>query len=60
MTLSQKLLAASFIGAGVNHFVTPRPYRQIVPPPLQGRAKRVVEVSGVAEIACGVVCRCSR
>jgi uncharacterized membrane protein len=53
MRLSQRLLAALFIGAGVNHFVTPRPYRQIVPPRLQGDAARLVVISGVAEIAGG-------
>jgi uncharacterized membrane protein len=47
-------LAAFFIGAGVNHFAMPRPYRQIVPPPLQGQAKLIVELSGVAELAGGV------
>jgi uncharacterized membrane protein len=48
------LLAAFFIGAGVNHFVMPRPYEQIVPPRLQDEAKRLVLLSGVAEIAGGV------
>lgn len=51
---SRALLAAFFIGAGVNHFVMPRPYEQIVPPRLQREAKRVVLLSGVAEIAGGV------
>lgn len=51
---SRGLLAAFFIGAGVNHFVTPRFYQAIVPPPLQGEAKRVVQVSGVAEVLGGV------
>jgi uncharacterized membrane protein len=51
---SQRLLAGLFIGAGVNHFISPRAYRQIVPPSLQGQAKLIVEVSGVAEIAGGV------
>lgn len=47
-------LAAFFIGAGVNHFVMPRPYEQIVPPRLKGNAKLLVQVSGVAELAGGV------
>jgi uncharacterized membrane protein len=51
---SRGLLAAFFIGAGVNHFVMPRPYEQIVPPRLQREAKRLVLLSGVAEIAGGV------
>jgi uncharacterized membrane protein len=53
-TRSQTLLATFFIGAGVNHFVMPRAYRQIVPPRLRHEAKRLVAVSGVAEIAGGV------
>jgi uncharacterized membrane protein len=48
------LLAAFFIVSGVNHFVSPRFYRAIVPPRLQHEAKRVVDVSGVAEIAGGL------
>jgi uncharacterized membrane protein len=51
---SRRLLAAFFIGAGVNHLVMPRAYEQIVPPRLQGEAKRLVAVSGVAEIVGGV------
>ena len=51
---SRRVLAAFFIGAGVNHFLQPRPYEKIVPPPLQREAKRVVQASGVAEIAGGV------
>ena len=48
------LLAAFFIGSGVNHFVIPRPYEQIVPPRLQGKSKLLVQVSGVAEVAGGL------
>jgi uncharacterized membrane protein len=51
---SRRMLAAFFIGSGVNHFVSPRFYRAIVPPRLQHDAKRVVEVSGVAEVVGGV------
>jgi uncharacterized membrane protein len=51
---SRRLLAAFFIGSGVNHFVIPRSYQQIVPPRLRGDAKRLVEVSGVAEVVGGV------
>jgi uncharacterized membrane protein len=54
MRRSQRLLAAFFIGSGINHFLMPRAYRRIVPPRLQGDAKRVVEVSGVAEVLGGV------
>jgi uncharacterized membrane protein len=52
--LSLRLLANAFILAGVNHFVMPRAYERIVPPRLRGRAREVVQVSGVAEIAGGV------
>jgi uncharacterized membrane protein len=53
-TRSQTLLAAFFVAAGVNHFVMPRAYRQIVPPRLGHEARRLVAVSGVAEIAGGL------
>jgi uncharacterized membrane protein len=53
-TVSRRLLAAFFIASGVNHFVMPRAYEQIVPPSLQAEAGRVVEISGVAEIAGGL------
>ncbi len=51
---SRKLLGAFFIQAGINHFVMPRPYQQIVPPRLKRSAKLLVQVSGVAEVAGGV------
>lgn len=51
---SRRLLANLFIGAGVNHFVMPRAYEQIVPPPLREHSRRIVQISGVAEIAGGV------
>ncbi len=54
MTVSCKLLSTFFIASGVNHFVSPRFYRAIVPPPLQDDAKLVVEVSGVAELLGGL------
>jgi uncharacterized membrane protein len=54
VTLSRRLLAAFFVGSGINHFVSPRFYRAIVPPRLQHDAKRVVEVSGVAEVVGGL------
>jgi uncharacterized membrane protein len=52
-SLSQRALAALFIGAGVNHFVNPRAYRAIVPPRIRHRAREVVEISGVAEVLGG-------
>lgn len=51
---SRGLLAAFFVGSGVNHFVSPTFYRAIVPPSLQGAAKLVVDVSGVAEALGGI------
>jgi uncharacterized membrane protein len=54
VSTSRKLLAVFWVGSGVNHFVSPRFYRAIVPPSLQREAKRVVELSGVAEIAGGL------
>lgn len=54
MKLSRKLLALFFVGSGVNHFVSPRFYRAIVPPLLDGRAKLIVDVSGVAEVLGGL------
>lgn len=51
---SRRLLAAFFIGAGLNHFVNPRFYEAIVPPSLKDEAERVVQLSGVAELAGGL------
>jgi uncharacterized membrane protein len=47
-------LGLAFLGAGVNHFVMPRAYERIVPPSLKPRARSIVAVSGVAEIAGGL------
>lgn len=52
-TRAQRVVAAGFIGAGVNHFAIPRAYERIVPPGM-GDADTLVKVSGVAEIAGGV------
>jgi uncharacterized membrane protein len=51
---SRGALAAFFLAAGVNHFRSPRFYEAIVPPSLQHDAKRVVQISGVAELAGGL------
>ena len=51
---SRRLLSLFFIAAGVNHFVNRRAYEAIVPPPLAGDARTVVDVSGVAEIVGGL------
>jgi uncharacterized membrane protein len=53
-TVSRGLLSAFFVASGVNHFVSPRFYRAIVPPPLRNDAKLVVDVSGVAEVLGGL------
>jgi uncharacterized membrane protein len=53
MTRSPRMLAGFFIAAGVNHFVIPRAYERIVPPALAMHRRRVVQVSGLAEIAGG-------
>ena len=52
--VSRRLLAAFFVASGVNHFVSPRFYRAIVPPPLRDDAELVVDVSGVAEVLGGL------
>ncbi|HEV7585353.1 MAG TPA: hypothetical protein VGO14_06200 [Solirubrobacteraceae bacterium] len=51
---SRRLLAAFFVGSGVNHFVMPRAYERMVPPSLRDQAREVVAVSGVAEIVGGL------
>lgn len=48
-----KLLGLIFVGAGLNHFAMPRPYRRIVPPGW-GDPGILVAVSGVAEVAGGL------
>jgi uncharacterized membrane protein len=52
--LSLRVMAGFFIGAGINHFLIPGTYEQIVPPRLRGHAKELVRISGVAEIAGGL------
>jgi uncharacterized membrane protein len=47
-------LAAVMIGSGVIHFVAPALYERIVPR-WAGDPKRVVAVSGAAELACGAL-----
>ena len=51
---SRAVLAAFFLAGGINHFVNPRFYEAIVPPSLKPDARRVVQVSGVAELAGGL------
>lgn len=48
------MLGGFFIGAGLNHFLSPRFYEAMVPPSLQDERKRIVQVSGVAELIGGL------
>src|ERR1700742_1998420 len=52
MRLSRTALAAFFYFAGTLHFVRPRPYEAITPPPFPKRES--VAISGVAEIVGGL------
>jgi uncharacterized membrane protein len=47
------LLGATFVGAGLNHFRIPKTYESIMPDYLPAH-KELVQLSGVAEAACGV------
>lgn len=47
-------LAGFWVFAGVMHFVIPRTYEAIVPPPLDAWKREVVYLSGVAEAAGGL------
>jgi uncharacterized membrane protein len=51
---SSRLLGAFFLFAGLNHFRNPRFYEAIVPPSLQHDKRRVVQLSGVAELVGGL------
>ncbi|MFF0816472.1 MauE/DoxX family redox-associated membrane protein [Rhodococcus sp. NPDC003318] len=51
--LTRSGLAALLLGAGVMHFVSPKPFDSIVPRRLPGPARAYTQVSGVAEIAIG-------
>src|SRR3954447_12967621 len=52
MRLSRTALAAFFSFAGTMHFLRPKPYEAIVPPPFP--KKESVAISGVAEIVGGI------
>jgi len=51
---SRLVLGVAFVAAGINHFVMPGPYEAIVPPSLKSRARSLVAISGVAEVAGGL------
>ncbi|MGH3349361.1 MAG: DoxX family protein [Nocardioides sp.] len=46
-------LAALFLGSGALHLVRPQVFEPIVPPQLP-EPRKIVEISGVAEIVCGL------
>ena len=50
MSAARITLALFWLAAGTNHFVNPRFYDAIVPPPLDGQARAVTYASGVAEL----------
>jgi uncharacterized membrane protein len=51
--LSARVLGVAFIGAGLLHFLRPKPYEAIIPPSLPS-PRTLVYISGVAEIVGGV------
>ncbi len=54
-----RMLGIFFVGAGLNHFAMPRPYRRIVPAGM-GDPATLVTVSGIAEVAGGLGVLASR
>ena len=50
----RRSLAAFWVLAGAMHFVRPKFYDAIMPPPLDRHARAVTYVSGVAELAGGL------
>jgi uncharacterized membrane protein len=50
MSFARLTLAAFWLAAGVNHFVNPKFYDGIVPPPLDGHARTITYASGAAEL----------
>jgi len=51
---ARRWAAGFWIVAGAMHFVVPRQYQAIVPPPLERWRSEVVVASGVAELAGGL------
>src|ERR1700691_748464 len=47
------IAALFFVGAGINHFLKPQFYRQIIPPLFPARSF-LVALSGICEIAGGI------
>lgn len=52
-TINLWIMAILYIIAGVNHFIMPRFYEKIVPPPLP--EKFVNQLSGIVEIVLGIL-----
>ena len=50
MSAARITLALFWLAAGTNHFVNPKFYDAIVPPPLDGHARLITHVSGGAEL----------
>ena len=50
-----KVLAGMFTTSGVLHFAASEPFEKIIPAPLQQYKKELVQVSGVAELACAAL-----
>lgn len=55
LRFSRWALCAVTGGSGVLHLIVPRPYRQIVPVPIQRQAATIVVVSGICEMVCAVL-----
>ena len=55
MTVARITLALFWLAAGTNHFVNPKFYDAIVPPPLDASAREITYASGVAELLGGVL-----
>ena len=49
------VLAGMFATSGVLHFAKPEPFEKIIPTPLQDYKSELVQVSGVAELACAAL-----
>lgn len=50
-----KVLAGMFTTSGVLHFAKPEPFEKMIPRPLVDYKKELVQVSGVAELACAAL-----
>jgi uncharacterized membrane protein len=53
--MSRRSLVIFWLVAGTMHFVLPKYYESIVPPPLDRRKKEIVQISGIAELVGGLL-----